>query len=68
MSIFTVEYLALDNQLVCSSLGRATFPSPSFTHLPIVLCVDWRPHRLFPELFGMSIGVLLVQLLSFALL
>lgn len=52
MYVFRTDYLALDNQLVCTSLGRATAPVPppapllapplaralSFTQLPVSLC------------------------------
>ena len=37
--------LALENQLVCSSLGTIS-PPPSFPQLPIVLCVGLSPHGL----------------------
>lgn len=36
-----------DNQLVCSSQGRATSPDPNFAQLPIVPCVGQGPCRFF---------------------
>lgn len=44
MYVSRADLLTLDNQLMCSSLERTTSPAPSFTHLPIVLCVELRPH------------------------
>ena len=60
--------MAFGNQFVCSSLGKATYPSLSLPQLPIILSVGWRPHGIFPVLFGMSIGVVHAQLLSYVLL
>lgn len=37
MHALRTDPLALDNQMVCSSLGRATSPVPSFSQLLIVL-------------------------------
>lgn len=51
--------LALDKQLVFSSLGTAS----SFSQLPVVLCVGLRSHDVpHPIQFGMFIDALLVQL------
>lgn len=42
--VFRTDQLALDNQLTFFSLGRASFPVPRFAQLPIVHCVELRPH------------------------
>ena len=44
---FQADHLALNNQLVCSSLGKATSPALSFTQLFIVLCVYLLLHTTF---------------------
>ena len=59
--VFKMDHLALDNQLVCSLLGKATSPALSFPQLPIVLCVGCRPSGFFLVQSGMSIGVSLVH-------
>jgi hypothetical protein len=43
MYIIRADHLVLDNQLVCSSLGKTTSFAPSFLQLSIVLCVGLRP-------------------------
>lgn len=43
MLVFGAKYLALDNQLASSSLGRPTSPTHSFTPLFTVLCVGLSP-------------------------
>lgn len=43
--------------------GEATPPIPSFSSLPMVLCVRLSLHGLFSVQFGMSIGTILVQLM-----
>lgn len=40
MRVFRTELLALDNRLVCSSLGRIISSAPSFPQSPTVLCVN----------------------------
>jgi hypothetical protein len=45
-----LDHLALRKQLVCSSLGTSTSPTPIILHLPVVHCV--RPCELFPIHFG----------------
>lgn len=62
MYIFSASYLALDNQLVRSPLGKTPSPTLTFPQLPIVPCVRLRSRGLFPVHFGMSSGVVLVQL------
>lgn len=52
--VFKDDHLALDNQRVCSSLGRTN---------SVVFCIGLRPHGLFPANFGMFIGFVLVQLM-----
>lgn len=39
MCVFRVAHLALDNQLVCSSMRSTTSPASSSPQLPEVLCV-----------------------------
>lgn len=60
--VFKMDHLALDNQLVCSLLGKATSPALSFPQLLVVLCVEYKLHGPFLVYFGLSIGVNLVQL------
>jgi hypothetical protein len=62
MYVFRADHLAPDNQLVCSSLGRATYPAPSFTQLPIVVSVASRSMGFFPVQFDFLVGALLIQL------
>lgn len=59
MYVFKGDHLVLDNQLVCSSLGKATSLVPSFPQLPIPLCAGFRPHELLPVHSGMFIGIIL---------
>jgi hypothetical protein len=60
--VFSADHLALDNQLICSSLEKAATTSANFSQLPIVLYLELRLLGLFPVYFGMSIGFVLVQL------
>lgn len=62
ISDFRTDCLSLENQLACSSLGKATCRTPSFPPLPLVL---WRVETsgLSPVQFGVFTGVLLVQLM-----
>lgn len=57
--VFSELALALDKSLVCSSHHSS---SPGFAQLCVVLCVELRPHRLFPIQFNTLTEVLLVQL------
>lgn len=41
--MFSNLCLALDIQFLCSSLKKAIFPTPTFTHLPVVFCTGLRP-------------------------
>lgn len=61
--VFRTDHLALNNQLLYSSLGKNTSFAPSFPQLYKVLYVGLRTYRLFYVQFGMSIGVILVQLI-----
>lgn len=61
MHVFRAGHLASGNQLVYSSLGKTTSPTPSSTWLPVVFCVVLRLRGFFPIQFGLFIGVL-VQL------
>lgn len=56
--------VALDNQLVSPSLGKATSPIPSFFQLPIVLSVEIRPWGLLCPIWHDIIPVHLTLLQS----
>lgn len=43
---FHIDHLVLNNKSVNSSLGKAVSPAFSIHQYPIVLCVQWSPHRL----------------------
>ena len=47
-NVFRVDLLALNKELVYSFLEKTTFPTPSFTSLPVVLCVEWDFLGFFP--------------------
>jgi hypothetical protein len=47
---------------MCSSLGKTTSPFPSFPRLLVVLCIGLRAHGLFSGQFGMSVGIVPLQL------
>lgn len=53
--------IALDMQLLCSSMEKNTSPTPGFLHLVTVFCVALRPHGLFHVKYGMSMGVILFE-------
>lgn len=57
------DRLVLVKQLVCSCWGKSIFLTPNIPCLPVVLHVGRRPYGLFPTHFGMSVGVILVQLM-----
>lgn len=59
---FRNNILISDNHLVCYSLGKTISPILKIPLLLIVLYVGLRPCEVFTILFGMSIGVFLVQL------
>lgn len=44
---FSTDYMALDNQLVCSFWGKTTSSAANFPYLPMVLCAGLRLHGLF---------------------
>lgn len=46
MCVFKADHSALGSQLVSSLLGGITSSPPSFTWLPVVLCVELRPCEL----------------------
>lgn len=62
---FRSDFLALDNQFVCFSLGKTISPAPMSPQLPIVLYIGLRPCSLFRihralkflKLFGYSFGI-----------
>lgn len=58
--------LSLDNQLLCSSIGRTFHPTPSFPQLPVILCEGLRLRGLPPLSHG--IDVVLVESIYKALL
>ena len=63
MYVFRADHLALDNQLVCSSLEKMNPSTLSFASLPIVLCGGLGAYELFPPIcLGTSIEVILIQL------
>lgn len=67
-SLFDVTYifsghLASDNQLLCPSLGKTISPCPRIPWLFTILCASFRPHGLFHVDFGISIVVVLVQIM-----
>lgn len=41
--------------------GEDQIPHANFLQLPIVLCVELRPHEFFSVFFGMFTGVIIVQ-------
>ena len=43
--------LSLDEQSVCSSLGKTLSPAPSIPLMPVVLCVVFVPGGLYPSLW-----------------
>lgn len=70
---FFSGYLVLDNQLVCSSPGRTTSPSPSCAQLPVVLGIELRLHDFCPiqihmfidaSLFNSCLGSCVGEMLS----
>lgn len=63
MYVFGADHLALNNQLRYCSLGETTSLVPNFPQLSKVLYVGLRTYRLSYVQFGMSIGVILVQLM-----
>lgn len=62
MYILRDDCLALDTQLVCSSLGKTTSPTPSITSVTIALCVELRSYGVYPSSLYF-VGVIIVQLL-----
>lgn len=64
MHIFKVDHLIPFNKpFECFSLGSTVLRAPSFIQLPVALCLGWSPHGIFPVCVGMSIDVVLVQLM-----
>ena len=59
MYVFRADCLALDKQLVSSSLGKTIPPTLSMSYLPLVLCVWLKPGGLLPINLDMSITVLI---------
>lgn len=52
MYVFIADRFMLENQLLCISLGRTSFPAPSFPQWSIVLPIGLRLRGLFPTLFA----------------
>lgn len=46
MYVFRTDCLALNNQLMCSSMGKTSSLSSKFLQLPMVLCEGLKPHGL----------------------
>lgn len=67
MYIFRANHLALEDLLMCPSLGQNSSLAPSFPRFAIVLCVGLRPSKLFPVHFGTPPGVVLVHVVSHSL-
>jgi hypothetical protein len=62
MNVFRADHLILNDQLVCSSLGKTFFFSIlSILYLLVVLCVKLRIHGLYHVHFDMFFVVVLVQ-------
>lgn len=61
MYVFRADYLTLNNELMCSSMGKTSSLSRKFLQLPMVLCEGLKPHGLFPIYFGLSNGIILVH-------
>ena len=51
----SVDYLVVDNKLVCSALGKPMSPTLSVPLMPVDLCIELRPHGLSPVHFDMPI-------------
>lgn len=60
MCVFRADRLALDKQLECSSLEKATSSVPRFPCLSVAPCVGLRLHGLFSIQFGIFIDVIIV--------
>lgn len=58
---FWADHLVLDNQLVCSSMGKTISATLSIPYLSIVLCIRLRSHELSPFHVSMSTGFVLVK-------
>lgn len=58
MHVLRAGHLALDNQLGCSSWGKATSPIPGSPRWPIVLCVELK-HGRFPSILACPLGLYL---------
>jgi hypothetical protein len=67
MSVFRNGCLILENQLVCSSLGKTIFPTLSITWLPAILCIGLQPSGISPVHFTISVVYFLVKLMSMVL-
>ena len=58
--VFRANSLVLDNQWVCSSLGKTISPILGIPQLPVVLCLRLRPLR-FPSSVLSPVQVLFRQ-------
>jgi len=61
--VFRDEHWILNNQFVCSSMGKTISPAVHIPELPVVLPVGFRPQGLPLFCVGLSVA-LLVQLLA----
>ena len=61
MNDFRYCHLLLDNQLVCSLLGKIISPIDCIVHFLKVLSVELRHYRLFSIYFSMSVVVFPIQ-------
>lgn len=56
MNVFRTDYLVLNNQLVCSSLGKIISPTLSISELIVILRVGLRPPGLLPIYLSITIA------------
>ena len=62
LHVFRADHLTLDNQLVCSSLGKTASPVLSLPQFLIVHCGGLRSHELFSMQSDMFVDITLTLL------
>lgn len=62
MFAFRADHLVMDNYLLCFSLEKTTFPIQNISQLPLVLSIGLMTPGFFSLLFGVPIGVVLMEL------
>lgn len=55
MCVFRSDHLVLDNLTVSTPLGKTVSPTPNIPGLPIVVCVQLKPHE-----FSLSLSIAIV--------